>query len=187
MSDLCPNCKKLLNISDNHCMHCGWGGFNQSGDTEVDFGDPRESEELHNLVREVVNNRPYYMCKAPGDHTDVQTGFGSYTGNYSRKLDEANEKYFEDAFTRLIHQRELEAEERGYYRGVSAALGRLGMKKSSRHKHTLQLYGDQTDTGYMGVRMVCIDKKCNLVTVIADEAKHNELLLSKQKGNDNEG
>lgn len=59
-------------------------------------------EEMRSNIRRIINGRPYYICKAPDNHTDLQSQFGSMNGRYSREHDAANEKYLEDAFVRFI-------------------------------------------------------------------------------------
>lgn len=63
---------------------------------------PESREELAKQVRELINERPYYICKVSDEHKDLQSQFGSMIGQYSRREDKLNEEYLESYFVDFV-------------------------------------------------------------------------------------
>lgn len=53
-------------------------------------------------VIELINDRPYYICKVNDKHTDLQSQLGSIDGIYGREHDRANEQYLLEGIKALI-------------------------------------------------------------------------------------
>jgi hypothetical protein len=53
-------------------------------------------------VIELINDRPYYICKVNDKHTDLQSQLGSIDGTYGREHDRVNEQYLLEGIKALI-------------------------------------------------------------------------------------
>ena len=53
-------------------------------------------------VIELINDRPYYICKVNDKHTDLQSQLGSIDGIYGREHDRVNEQYLLEGIKALI-------------------------------------------------------------------------------------
>jgi len=71
------------------------------------MGQPKD---LRTQIREIINNRPYYICKRSEEHKDLQSQIGSMTGEYSRREDKINEEYLEEALLTLFESYREEVE-----------------------------------------------------------------------------
>ena len=87
-------------------------------------------------IKELINDRPYYICKVNDDHTDVQTQFGGLIGKYKRELDRKNEEYLEREILSLIK----EARQHGEKDGLESILS-----MNSRTDGNQSLYDDIED------------------------------------------
>jgi DNA polymerase III alpha subunit len=59
-------------------------------------------DELRQKVRQLIDDRPYYICKRNDEHTDLQSQMGSIISQYSRREDRINEEYLQDAIMQLL-------------------------------------------------------------------------------------
>jgi hypothetical protein len=89
----------------------------------------QDLEGLRANVKELINNRPYYVCKRGDDHTDLHTQLGPVDGFYSRREDRLNEEYLESELVRLVQAEVAAAQElfwlRGYEAGHAVGSGNL--------------------------------------------------------------
>jgi len=67
-------------------------------------------KDLRTQIREVINNRPYYICKVSDEHKDLQSQIGSMINQYSRKEDRLNEEYLEERLLTLFESYREEVE-----------------------------------------------------------------------------
>jgi len=58
-------------------------------------------------VIELINDRPYYICKVNDKHTDLQSQLGSIDGTYGREHDRVNEQYLLEGIKALIASEKL--------------------------------------------------------------------------------